>query len=477
MIVLTITFFVHNYYGEVLRVKNAEISKKHAAIYIRVSTDAQAEEGYSIDAQIERLNAFCVSKDIENYEHYIDRGWSGSNIERPEITRLIQDVKDDKVSHVIVYKLDRLSRSQKDTLYLIEDVFNPHNADFISINENMDTSTPMGRLMLGILSAFAQLERENIRERTRMGMLERVKAGLWPGGGRVPYGYDYDREQGILVPNKDSEKVRQMYELAIKGYTSNRIAKMLGFKFDNQVTKILRRKTNLGLIEYNDVEYQGRHEPLIDKETFDKAQDVLDSRRTNRVATSENLLTSVIYCGVCGAKMRYQNWGAQGKKLTCYSQQTTHKHMVKDSNCDNDKPLAAEVEEIVKGDLFRFSLEQQKLRNIKVDANPETIINEQIKAQEAKIKRLYNSYGDSGNELLLETITENEKELLNLRKHLEQEQSSGKTSKRIENLRDEVSNLSDVWDFMTIDEKRNILSNVVERVVYEKDNLTVKYVF
>ena len=457
--------------------KSVEISKKHAAIYIRVSTDAQAEEGYSIDAQIERLNAYCVSKDIKNYEHYIDRGWSGSNIERPEIMRLIQDVKDDKISHVIVYKLDRLSRSQKDTLYLIEDVFNPHNADFISINENMDTSTPMGRLMLGILSAFAQLERENIRERTRMGMLERVKEGLWMGGGRVPYGYDYDKEQGILVPNKDREKVRQMYELAIKGYTSNRIAKTLGFKFDNQVTKILRRKTNLGLIEYNEIEYQGRHEPLVDKETFDKVQDILDSRKTNRVATSENLLTSVIYCGVCGAKMRYQSWGTQGKKLTCYSQQTTHKHMVKDPNCDNDKPSAAEVEDIVKGDLFRFSLEQQKLRGINVDVNPETIMKEQIRVQEAKIKRLYNTLGDTGNDLLLETITENEKELLNMRKHLEQEQNSGKTTKRIEGLRDEVSNLSDVWDYMTIDEKRNILANVVERIVYDKNSLTVKYVF
>ena len=183
------------------------MSKRKAAIYIRVSTDFQAEEGYSIEAQKEQLTAYCVSKSIKNYDYYIDGGWSGSNIERPEIQRLIKDVKDDKISHVIVYKLDRLSRSQKDTLYLIEDVFNPHGVDFVSLNESMDTSTPMGRLMLGILSAFAQLERENIRLRTRMGMKERVKAGLWMGGGRVPFGYDYDKEQGILVPNKDVEKV------------------------------------------------------------------------------------------------------------------------------------------------------------------------------------------------------------------------------------------------------------------------------
>ena len=96
-------------------------NKKIAAIYIRVSTDAQVEEGYSIDAQKEQLAAYCVSKGLKNYEFYIDGGWSGSNIDRPEMQRLIKDAKEEKISHCIVYKLDRLSRSQKDTLYIIEE--------------------------------------------------------------------------------------------------------------------------------------------------------------------------------------------------------------------------------------------------------------------------------------------------------------------------------------------------------------------
>ena len=141
--------------------------RKKAAIYIRVSTDAQREEGYSIDAQKEALTAYCISKQISNYEYYIDGGFTGSNLNRPEMQRMIEDAESGRLSHVVVYKLDRLSRSQKDTLYLIEDVLNPHQVAFVSLNESMDTGTPMGRLMLGILSAFAQLERENIRERTR----------------------------------------------------------------------------------------------------------------------------------------------------------------------------------------------------------------------------------------------------------------------------------------------------------------------
>ena len=162
--------------------------RKKAAIYIRVSTDAQREEGYSIDAQKEALTAYCISKQISNYEYYIDGGFTGSNLNRPEMQRMIEDAESGRLSHVVVYKLDRLSRSQKDTLYLIEDVLNPHQVAFVSLNESMDTGTPMGRLMLGILSAFAQLERENIRERTRMGMRERVRAGYWMGGGKIPSG-------------------------------------------------------------------------------------------------------------------------------------------------------------------------------------------------------------------------------------------------------------------------------------------------
>lgn len=96
---------------------------KKAALYIRVSTDAQRDEGYSVEAQKEMLAAYCKSRGMGSYAYYIDGGFSGSNIERPKIQELVRDIKDGRVGTVIVYKLDRLSRSQKDTLYLIEDVF------------------------------------------------------------------------------------------------------------------------------------------------------------------------------------------------------------------------------------------------------------------------------------------------------------------------------------------------------------------
>ena len=129
--------------------------------YVRVSTENQLEN-YSIDEQISRLNAYCTAKDMLLLKIYTDGGYSGGNTDRPALKQMLEDIKTVKVDAILVYKLDRLSRSQKDTLTLIEDSFLAHGVDFISINENFDTSTPFGRAMIGILSVFAQLEKDQI---------------------------------------------------------------------------------------------------------------------------------------------------------------------------------------------------------------------------------------------------------------------------------------------------------------------------
>lgn len=130
-----------------------------AALYIRVSTREQIEN-YSIPSQKERLEAFCKSKGWDVHDFYIDGGYSGSNTDRPDLQRMLSDIKNFDV--VVVYKLDRLSRSQRDTMELIEDKFLKNDVEFVSITETIDTSTPFGRAMIGILSVFAQLERISI---------------------------------------------------------------------------------------------------------------------------------------------------------------------------------------------------------------------------------------------------------------------------------------------------------------------------
>lgn len=453
------------------------MASQKTALYIRVSTDTQFEEGYSVDAQKEMLEGYCKSKGIKNYEFYIDGGFTGSNIDRPEMQRMVEETKNGQIAQIVVYKLDRLSRSQKDTLYLIEDVFNPNDTDFVSLNENMDTSTPIGRAMLGIMSAFAQLERETIKERTRMGMKERVKNGLWMGGGRVPFGYDYDRSKGVLVPNADAEKVRAVYDLYLQGYSAQSIAKMLGLKYDRLATQILTRKTNIGIIRYNGAEYPGKHEPIVREEIYYKAMDMMKERSVKKAVSSDYLLTGLIYCGKCGAKMRYQKWGKSGVKITCYSQQKTKAYLVKNPDCDNEKLWADKLEEAVINDLFQVSLQQQNKEKKQFQISATEMLKQQYAACSARIKRLYQLFAENEDDILLETIREQQAELKKIGEQMAKEKERNELSNKMFAVQKKIASIKDAWDFMTPKEKQNVISECVEKVVCTGEHVEVHYKF
>lgn len=392
---------------------------------------------------------------------------------------MITDIQNQKISHVIVYKLDRLSRSQKDTLYLIEDVFNPNDVDFISMNESMDTSTPMGKLMLGILSAFAQLERENIRLRTRMGMLERVKNGYWMGGGRVPFGYDYDSQQGILIPNKDAEKVKQIYELYLKGYAPQPIANILGLKYDRLVIQILKRKSNYGVIEYNGQIYQGKHKPIVSKEIYDLAMQEMQRRSEKYTGQSSHLLTGLLYCGKCGAKMRYQKWGHSGNKLVCYSQQTSKKYLIKNPDCDQEKIWAEDIEDAVIQTLFSLQeKEKQNKKFIETTSLVETL-QKQKEEYETQLKRLYNLYAIDGDNTLLKTIKEHKNKLQDITNRCDEAYKEQDLLKSKCQQYDHImiESLQDKWEYMTLQERQNIVRILVDKIVITNKKVEIRLNF
>lgn len=449
------------------------------ALYIRVSTDAQAEEGYSIQAQTERLEAYCKAMGWASYKLYIDGGYSGSNLNRPKITQLISECKKGKIKSVIVYKLDRLSRSQKDTLYLIEDVFMPNGVDFISLNESIDTSTPYGRAMIGILSAFAQLERENIFMRTRMGMLERIKKGYWMGGGKIPFGYSYDKNLGIIVPNEDAEKVRKIYDLYIQGYSAGKIAEMLELKYDKIVLQILARRSNLGIITYKGEEYPGQHQAIVSEETFNLAMAKMKERSSVRISNCKTyLLSGIVYCGHCGAKMRYMKWG-KGVKLICYSTMKSKQYLVKDENCPAERVNAEDIENIVIADLFNVSANLDgKLKNeSELFIDPLAEIEERVEQTRAKLKKLYNLYAESEDELLRETIDEHNKKLQKLQKELADEKKSNISKNHMEIVYEQLRGIEDVWEFLNDSEKHSIIRDCVEKVVIKDDEIEIYYRF
>ena len=450
------------------------------ALYIRVSTDAQAEEGYSIPAQVEKLEAYCVAKGWDNVETYIDGGYSGSNLNRPQIQRLITDTSKGKIKTVVVYKLDRLSRSQKDTLFLIEDVFIPNDVGFVSINENFDTTTPFGRAMIGILSVFAQLERENIYLRTRMGMLERIKQGYWRGGGGVPFGYDYDREQGILVPNQDAETVRQIYRLYIDGYSTARIAKRCGLKCERQVTQILVRRSNLGLVSYKGQEFPGMHEAIVSEDLYELAMRKMRERSTahNPVKTS-HLLTGLLYCGHCGGRLRYQKWGKTGYKLVCYSQDSAKTHMIRDANCPYHPVWSYQVENLVLDDLFKISadMENEEAKEDYAPFDPLTELQNRIRQIETKLERLYNQFGESGNEVLLNVINKTQAELDAAKEEYRAEEQSQVSTKQLAFIREQVASIAETWPCLTDQQRQVMIRDCVSKIVITEDRIQVFYTF
>lgn len=189
------------------------------ALYIRVSTDEQAEQGFSLDAQQEKLILYCKSKGWDDYKLYIDDGYTGTNTHRPALNRMLRHIEDKKIHFVLVYKLDRLSRKQKDILELIEDKFEKNNVSFNSHQEMIDTSTPFGKAMLGVLAVFAQLDRDMIIERLTVGRRQRVSEGKWYGG-RVPFGYAWDKElQQLHIVPEEARLVKEIYRMYLEGHS------------------------------------------------------------------------------------------------------------------------------------------------------------------------------------------------------------------------------------------------------------------
>lgn len=373
-----------------------------AAAYIRVSTQEQAREGYSIGAQTERLKAYCAARDWALTGIYTDPGYSGAKMDRPALQQMLSDIQKKKIDTVVVFKLDRLSRSQKDTLYLIEDVFLKNDVAFVSINENFDTSTAFGRAMVGILSVFAQLEREQIRERTMMGLQERAKDGFWRGGGNPPIGYTYDSQQGLLVVDEyEAMQVQKIFDLFVNQHLSiNQIGKIMSTSYKNKygswksranLMSVLSSQTYIGKVPYNGEYYEGRHQAIIDPHIFDEAQRLLALRRAEPTPSNfthfraTQLLTGLLWCGNCGARFYAVGAYRGSKKLPCSQRRMIHNYMcysraktrpekIRDPNCKNEKWRVEDLDQHIIDEILNLKYNRTHLQRMIHDAHPEATV-------------------------------------------------------------------------------------------------------
>ena len=417
--------------------------------------------------------SYAKSKDYTEFEYYIDGGYSGKDLNRPAIKKLIEDCKNHKIDAVFVFKLDRISRSQRDTLYLIEEVFNKYDVSFISMRENFDTSSPFGKAMIGVLSVFAQLERETILERTRIGLKKRAESGLWRGGGKIPFPYRYDRNTGTLVPIPEQvELLHKMISLYISGKSFNAIGKIVGMDESMVETRILSI-TNTGKVPYKDEIFDGQHEAVVSDELY---EEIL---RVNKVRSREPyerhyLLSGKVYCGYCGAKYRYQKWS---KRLImyCYSQQKSKPKYIKDPNCKNKRWDTFEVEDAVLEELFKMSLD---IDLFKKTFNIATVnVKNELKARLEEIKKQINNllnFIASGIavEETNKKITELEKEKMIIEEKLISSDQKEKDNKVSLNM---ITSLKTTWFDMDFDEQRRIIEHLIDKVVVKDNEISIYY--
>lgn len=403
------------------------MDKIKVALYPRVSSQEQADDGYSIGEQIERLTKYCEAMGWEIYKIYTDPGYTGANIDRPGLQAMLKDVRAGKVDKVVVYKLDRLSRSQKDTMLLIEDEFLAHGVDFVSMSENFDTATPFGRAMIGILAVFAQLERENIKERTMIGKEARAKEGKWGGGSSEPIGYRYNVAKDLLeVDEYEAMQIREAIDLFLKGTPLRTIETMFlekGYTFHGRSGKlntwdpkrmryVFANKTYLGYIKYHDQWYKAEHEPIIDEDTFNKVQALLEQRAEAYKQTGlkpgaqSTYLGGLLRCAHCGAKYSKNTGNSRNGKpapvyYCCYSRSKKVKKMIKDPNCKNKNWKMHELDNIIFDEIKKLALDPDYIVKIKQDKkdrsnsepNKIDIIEKEIEKIDEQISRFMDLYG------------------------------------------------------------------------------------
>jgi site-specific DNA recombinase len=324
-----------SYFSEI---DNQTLEVKRVALYARVSTTEQAEEGYSIDEQIRLLKLWCERQGYTVHEVYVDRGLSGKSIKgRPALQQLLNDAKQKEFDIVLVWKMNRLARNILDLLKIVN-LLEQKNISFKSFSEDYQTETSSGKLQFHMMAAISEFERGNIAENVKMGMLARAKEGSWNGGQVLGYDsieFTSDNKKRkttkLVINDKEAQTIRKIFELYTEGHGYKSIANKVnkeghrskkGNLFSiNAIRTILTNPVYVGFIRYNvrrdwnekrrnninpePVIEKGKHKPIISDETWDKAQSILKSRsRTpNRVHSGEYPLTGIMKCPACGAGM------------------------------------------------------------------------------------------------------------------------------------------------------------------------------
>jgi site-specific DNA recombinase len=332
---------------------NAEVLPQtvRCAVYTRKSTEEGLDQQFnSLEAQRDAAQAYVASQQAQGWEllpHvYADGGFTGANMDRPALARLLNDIEAGRIDCVVVYKVDRLSRSLLDFARIMG-VFERHSVSFVSVTQQFNTSTPVGRLTLHILLSFAQFEREIISERTRDNKASARRKGKWIGG-YVPLGYELERGGGrLLVNDAEAANVRAIFELFIqnrsltatleevnrrgwqtKAWKTQEGKEHAGRAFtEESLARLLSNAIYAGSIRHDGNLYRGEHRAILSERLWKRANRILTTipkpARKERNKTGA-LLKGLLQCGGCGKPMAVTYTGKQGRRYRYYVCRSPH---------------------------------------------------------------------------------------------------------------------------------------------------------
>lgn len=495
------------------------------AIYIRVSTDEQVREGYSIDAQKHKLLQYCNIRNWSISGIYMDEGVSGKNItERPQLKLLIDDLKKGLIENVLVYKLDRLTRNTKDLIDLME-LFLSNKVEFNSINENIDTSSATGRMFIKMMGVFAEWEREVISERLLMGKEQKVRSGGKNMGPKV-FGYSYDKQtKKLSIISSEAITVEKIYKLITEGYSMRKITKYL---VDNKVPtsnkigtwrvttvqRILNYPIYCGYTSFtkdNKILFTVKTDEvpaIITEELYNETQRILALRRgpdskTRKFSKDSYILSDVIYCAKCKRKMATitsTSWNRQRTKKY-YGERYRCCNNTSEFHCTQLTVHASRLEnqfkeKIIKGFLSQYrdavTTASDQLHKINSDyqffaeekLRLETSIEalkKEISSYELRKKKLQDKYimDEINSEDYKQRYQEYDADLQNVIKQYDEVQShllqiieQEKLPKIYEQRIATFENILSVWDVLDNAAKKNFVSSTIKRLEVDNDQIS-----
>ncbi len=475
-------------------ISSQPLKKIRCAIYTRKSTEEGLDQEFnSLDAQRESAESYILSQRHEGWyivsDRYDDGGFSGGSMIRPALQRLLIDIENRKIDCVVVYKVDRLSRSLTDFCKIM-DLFEQHHVSFVSVTQSFNTTSSMGRLTLNILLSFAQFEREVIAERIRDKVAALKRKGMYTGGMPV-LGYDIDPKRKKLVVNEDeSQLVRFIFKRFIQIRSGLNLVKELnqkGYKTKSWVTKkgilhngqnwnknhiyrLLNNPIYIGEVVHKEKIFPGEHEPIISQELWDKVHEIFKENSRSRGAKTRSkthgILRGVIKCGNCGGSMGL-TYTRKKERIYRYYQ------CIQASKNGYD---SCPVKTVPAGDIENAVIEQLK----KIFKSPE-IISRTIKSAKQinshEVEQLKAKKKEFDRKLLSADIKNNSGEYYQIKEYLDKITGELSILETIYPNESEIfavfNDIAPIWDELFPAEQERIIQLLINKVIVYKNGIDI----